>query len=67
VSEKEFWWLLAGIALGFGLQVLYDSLGIFYGLRLKYWGGVLMVLILSIFLEIFWRTRLSRRGSNDGE
>lgn len=52
MKKENFWWLLWGVGIAFGLQVLYDGLGKFPDLTQKFWYGLIMeaIYLLALFL-----------------
>ncbi len=51
--NTEFALFFLGIALAFFLQVLYDGLGDYPHVTPKFWIGLSMVSILSLFVAIY--------------
>lgn len=46
----DFWFILWGIWLSFGLQVIYDGIGEYPNLTRKFWRGLLVVIVVLIIL-----------------
>jgi len=52
VTKKDFFWILWGIGVAFGIQVLYDGAGEYPNLTQKFWYGLVIeaVLLIGLFL-----------------
>lgn len=59
MKESDFWWLMWGILIAFGLQVLYDGLGQMPNFTNKFWYG-LGIEAISLILLFVWGTTLKR-------
>lgn len=46
MNVVDFWFILWGIFIGFGLQVIYDGISEYPHISRKLWGGILMLCIL---------------------
>lgn len=53
MTKDEFFWLLWGIGVAFGLQVLYDGAGEYPNLTQKFWYGLLIEAVYLIGLSFY--------------
>jgi len=59
VKKSDFWWLLWGTLIAFGLQVLYDGLGQIPNFTNQFWYG-LGIEAISWILLFTWGTTMKR-------
>ena len=53
MKKENIFWLLFGIVVAFGVQVLYDAIWDYPDLTLKFWYGLIMEAVL-LFGLIFY-------------
>jgi hypothetical protein len=53
--EKELYWVLYGLGVGFGFQVAYDAIGLFTNQVLKVFVGLFIYGIFAVFLLVTGR------------
>jgi hypothetical protein len=49
MTKVEIMWIVWGILVSFGMQVLYDGIGELPNLSQKFYGGFIMEVVLAIF------------------
>ena len=60
-SSESLFWILWGIAVSFGMQVVWYEVEIFPNLDQRFWGGIIIEFVLVVFLLVFGR-RLQHRA-----
>jgi hypothetical protein len=53
VKKENLFWLLFGIVVAFGIQVLYDGIWEYPYLTLKFWYGLVIEAVLIVGLIIY--------------
>ncbi len=53
VKREDFFWLLLGIVVAFGIQVLYDGVWEYPDLTRKFWYGLVIEAVLLVGLILY--------------
>ncbi len=55
MKKEEIWWIVWGIALAFGFQVLYDAIGEYPNITPKVIGGLVIEFVSLVALFLYGR------------